>query len=374
MSKKRDRGEGSIYQTKDGTWRGAVTLPDGRRKYFRGDTRREVADKIAKALVDLQNGVLLPPDKQTFGQFLTRWLEDVAKPSVRPATYTSYEQLARVHILPDSIAKRPLSKLTPQDVQAFLNRKQQGDISARTVQYLHAVIRRALEIALRWGFVVRNVAKLVEPPRVKRQEVKPLSPEQAKTFLEAAKEDRLYAMYVVALALGLRQGELFGLKWEDVDFDTGTLRIVRALQRIDGKPQFVEPKSDKSRRVIALPRFVVDTLREHKVRQLEERLLVGSRWQDWGLVFSTSVGTPLENSNTLKAFKALLRRAGLPDMRFHDLRHSAASLLLAQGLSPRVIMEVLGHSQIGLTMNTYAHVLPALQREAAEAMDKLLGQ
>lgn len=374
MTRTRDRGEGSIYQTKKGVWRGAVSLPDGKRRYFQGRTRKEVAGQVARALVDLQNGVLLPPDKQTFGQFLTRWLEDVAKPSVRYSTYRSYEQLVRVHILPDAIAKKPIARLTPQDIQGFLNRKMKTGLSTRSVQYLHAIARRALEIALRWGVVARNIAKLVEPPRVKRQEVKPLSPEQAKAFLEAARGDRLYALYVVALSLGLRQGELFGIRWENVDLDKGTLQVVAAIQRVGGRPQFVEPKSEKSRRTIALPRFVTETLREHKVRQLEERLVAGSRWQDWGLVFTSTTGTPLEGSNLLKSFKLILRRVGLPDMRFHDLRHSCASLLLAQGLSPRVIMETLGHSQISLTMNTYAHVMPALQREAADAMDRLLGQ
>lgn len=255
-----------------------------------------------------------------------------------------------------------------------MNAKLASGLSARTVQYIHATLRRALGQALKWDLVARNVATLVDPPRVVRPEVQPLTPEAAKALLEAARGDRLSALYTVALALGLRQGELLGLRWADVDLDNGFLHVRRALQRIDGKLQLVEPKTAKSRRTIAMPAFVVAALREHRLRQGLERMFVGEGWQDaFGLVFTTAIGTPLDEGNVRRQFKRLLAKAGLPDMRFHDLRHSCASLLLAQGLSLRAIMEVLGHSQIALTANTYTHILPQMQREAADAMDRFFG-
>jgi integrase len=213
----------------------------------------------------------------------------------------------------------------------------------------------------------------VDPPRVRRPEIHPLTPEQARTFLDAARGDRLEALYSVALAIGLRQGEALGLRWEHIDLDGGELRVRVALQRIAGKLQLVEPKTRQSRRTIPLPQVAVNALRAHRVSQLEERLLAGDRWVDTGLVFCTPKGTPLDARNVTRRFQKLLKQTDLPHQRFHDLRHTCATLLLVQGVPPRVVMEILGHSQISLTMDTYTHVVPALKREAANRMDALLG-
>jgi len=198
-----------------------------------------------------------------------------------------------------------------------------------------------------------------------------LTPQEAGVFLAAARGDRLEALYAVAVGLGLRQGEICGLRWEDVDVERGRLSVRKQVQRIGGKARLVDLKTRQSRRTIALPRVIAAQLRAHKVCQNEERLLARERWQDWSLVFPSTIGTPLEPSNLTKRYKALLAGAGLPAIRFHDLRHSCASLLIAQGISPRVVMETLGHSQIGLTMNTYAHISPEVQQQAAAAMDAL---
>jgi integrase len=206
-----------------------------------------------------------------------------------------------------------------------------------------------------------------------RPEVQVLTPEQAGTFLKAIKEDRLQALYMAALSLGLRQGEALGLRWQDVDIDQRTLRINHALQRVDGEVRLVEPKTIRSRRTLPLPESVIQSLRSHRVRQKEERLKAGEHWQEGGFVFTTTIGTPLDPRNVLREYHAALKRTGLPRFRFHDLRHSCASLLLAQGVQPRTVMEILGHSQISLTMNTYAHVMPSMMRDAADAMDKALG-
>jgi integrase len=209
--------------------------------------------------------------------------------------------------------------------------------------------------------------------QVRRPEVKPFTPDEARLFLEVIRGDRLEALYSVALAVGLRQGEALGLRWGDIDLNSGTLRVRSALQWLYGKPHFVEPKTERSRRSIALPRVAIDALRPHRTRQFEERLIAGSSWQEHGLVFATTVGSPIHPRNLVRHFHRTLEKAGLPKKRFHDLRHTCASLLLAQGVQPRVVMEILGHSQISLTMDTYSHVIPALTREAANHMDAILG-
>jgi len=227
--------------------------------------------------------------------------------------------------------------------------------------------------AARWGIVSRNVATLVEGPRVTRHEIQPLTPDQARALLTSIRGNRLEALVTVAVSLGLRRGEALGLRWDALDLEGKLLHVRASLQRVDKRWYLVEPKSARSRRTVALPDVAVSALRTHRVRQLEERLAAGSRWRDSGFVFSTRIGTPLEPSNVTKAFKALLGRAGVPQIRFHDLRHTAATFLLAQGVDVRTIMETLGHSQISLTLNTYSHVLPSLQRDAAQRMDAMLG-
>ena len=211
------------------------------------------------------------------------------------------------------------------------------------------------------------------PPRVSHVEISPFGLEEARQFLAAIKGDRLEALYTVALALGLRQGEALGLRWEDVDLENGNISISHALQRIGGKLTLVEPKSTSSRRTIPLPPFAIVALSTRHTRQAEERLLAGADWQETKFVFTTKTGAPFDPSNVWKYYKRVLGKAGLRDQRLHDLRHCCASLLLVQGVSPRTVMEILGHSQISLTMNTYTHVVPELKRQATDQLDDLLG-
>ena len=372
---KRGQNEGSIYKRSDGRWAATVTLGhEGgkrKRKTYYGETRKEAQEQLTAALRTIQQGLPITNDRLTVGRYLERWLNESAKPTIRPKTYHSYAQLIRLHLTPD-LGHIVLGKLTPQDVQEFVNRKLKVGLSARTVQYLHSVLRRALGQALKWGLVPRNVATLVDPPRVRRTDVRPLLPDQARLLLEALRGDRLEALYTVALAVGLREGEALGLRWQDVDFEKGTLSVRVALQRIEGKLQLVEPKTLRSRRSILLSDSTLGALRTHHARQLAERLQAGERWYESGLVFTSRTGTPLLARNIVRHFKGVLRKAALPDQRFYDLRHTCASLLLAQGVHPRVAMEILGHSQISLTMDTYSHVIPTLQKEAAGRMDDLL--
>jgi integrase len=380
-SKKRGQNEGSVFERKDGRWCGLISLGwDGgrrKRKYFYGATAAEVQEQLLKARSDHSKRLPVSPETQTVGQFLNRWLNDSVKPGVRPRTYESYELTVRLHLEPE-LRKIRLERLTPEHVQALLNRKsREGKLSPRSVSYIRAVLRRALNKALRWGLIARNPATLVDPPRSVRREIAPLSAEQARALLETAKGDRIEAFYTVALLLGLRRGEVLGLSWRDVDFDRRTLHVRQTIQRLahkltDGKGGLVpaEPKTDKSRRTLSLPDGVIRALKAHRARQATERLAAGTAWRDSDLIFTSPSGKPLDPKGVHRDFKRLLAKAELPmATRLHDLRHSAASLLLAQGVPLRTIMELLGHSSLAMTANVYAHVAPAALRDIADRMD-----
>ena len=235
-------------------------------------------------------------------------------------------------------------------------------------------MRIALNQALKWQLVQRNSAALVEPPKYKKPEVVPLTLEQTHTLLDylAKTNDRLSALYSVSLLLGLRLGEATGLRWKDIDLDNKCLRVNVALQRIKGKLQLVEPKTQKSNRSLPLPQIIIAALKHHRKQQLTEKLFAGNSWQESDLVFTTTIGTALDSRNVLRCFQSALEKAKLPKCRFHNLRHSCASLLLAQGVPARTVMEILGHSQIGLTLDTYSHVMPEMKTEVANIIDKAL--
>lgn len=386
---RRGSNEGTIGLRQDGRWQARVSIRDvdGRRvrRAFYGRTRAEVQEKLTTALRAVQQGMPIQRDeRQRLGEYLEAWLGNV-RPTIRPSTFVSYAGHCRLHIVP-TLGRVPLAKLTPQHVRGLLTAKLASGLSPRTVGYSRTVLRMALGQAFRDGLLPRNVVDLVSPPRSVRHEISPLDADGARRLLASAKGSRLEGLYTVAVALGLRQGEALGLRWSDVDLESATLRVGRTLQRVpvmlrgeDDRGRgtryvLSEPKTAGSRRSIALPSGVVAALREHRIRQLEERVATGPAWQDWNLVFATTIGTPLDARNVTRAFEELLRRADLPRMRFHDLRHSAASILLAKGVHPRVVMDLLGHSTIAQTMNTYSHVIPALRRDAAERMDEALSE
>lgn len=370
MAKHRSPGEGSIFRRASGEWVAMLTLPDGRRKSFYGPTRREVKERLQQAQKDVDRGVpVLRGRPVTLGQFIENWLAGV-RGRVRPRTHTRYENILRVHVLP-SLGQTPLRQLTPTTVEALLSARQDAGASPRTAAHIRAVLRNALSKALRDGLVVRNAAGLADTPSVSEREVRALTPDDARSLLAAVEGDRLAALFTVALALGLRQSEALGLRWADVDLDRGTLTVQRTLQRVNGTYQSFPPKTPRSRRTLPLPAPVVAALRGHKGRQLEERLRVGPAWQGptgGDLVFTDEAGAPLSGFHVSRRFKALLAAAGLPPMRYHDLRHGAASLMATQGVPARVAMETLGHSDISTTMNIYSHVAAQLQREAADRM------
>jgi integrase len=377
MSRTRGNGEGSIYQRKGRKGWFAAVSQNGRRKIIHAATRAEVDALLSAEKVKRDHGMLSTAPSQTLEVFLGQWLSEVVKPRVRPWTYKGYEVLVRVHIQP-RLGKTRLDRLTPAQVQALMNAKLEAGLSPKTVQYMRGVLRTALGQALKWGLVHRNVADLVDGPKVERHEIQPFGPAEARTLLAAVAGDRLEALYSVALASGLRQGEALGLRWQDVDLDEGLLHVRFQLQRHDGQLRLVPLKTARSRRTVAIPDSIVEGLREHRQRQRKERLAAGQRWKGAEPldpachVFTTPIGTPLDARNVVRLYKAVLVKAGLPERRFHDLRHSCATLLLVQGVPMRVVMEILGHSQITLTANTYSHVLPEMQRAAAERMDAIL--
>jgi integrase len=277
------------------------------------------------------------------------------------------------HVEPN-IGRTTLSKLTPHQIAGLYGDLLRGGLAPSTVRQVHAVLHSALKQAVRWNLLVRNPASAVDAPRVPRHRIDPLSLGQVEALLAEAEQDRLHALYVLAVTTGLRQGELLGLQWSDIDWGSAELRVRRQLMRGPEGFEFPEPKTASGRRVVSLPARAVDALRAHRSRQLEERLAAGAAWHDWDLVFCNTVGKPIEGQNlTRRSFKPLLARAGLPPIRFHDLRHTAATLLLAQNVHPKVVQERLGHSQIAVTMDTYSHVMPSMQREAADKLDAMLG-
>ena len=376
MTSKRGNGEGTICLRADGRWTSVITTGiglDGRRKRkaFYGKTRKEVADKMAQAIQDMKLGLVVDPKRISLGDFLGQWLEESVRQTVRCTTYENYSTLVRVHIVP-ALGTTQLQKLTPLQVQRFLNQKLASGLSTRSVQYLLVLLRRVLRLAVKWQMVQKNVALDVDPPRVTHREVTPLTVEQARRFLESVRGDKLEALYITAVALGLRRGEVLALRWEDLDFGGGTLSVRGSLQRAGGKLQILETKTDKSRRSVVMPQIVASALKSHRVRQLEHRLAVGQKWTEQGLVFPNFYGGLNCPRRLNRQFDEALMKAGLPKVRFHDLRHGAATMLLSQGVAVKTISEVLGHSNTRMTLDVYSHVLGTMRQEAADRMDTLL--
>ena len=373
---KRGKGEGSIYRRKvDGRWCGSITLgyADGRRnrRVFYAATRKEVYSKLAEANRNHQRGLRPAPEREKVGEFLRRWLEETARHNVRASTYRGYEVALRLHIVP-LIGHLKLARLSADDLDGLYGKLLDRELSPKYVRLIHAVVHRALSHAQRRGAVAVNVATIADAPSAPRKEFRTLSPEEASRLLQAALSDRLYGLYVLALTCGLRQAELLGLRWADVDLNGAVLHVRQQVFRLNGQWQFTSPKTKAGRRTVSLSGACVEALRERRLAQNKERLRAKT-WADLDLVFSNRLGNPIEKGNLLRrSFAPLLERAGLPRIRFHDLRHACASILLAANVNPKIVQERLGHSSISTTMDTYSHVMPSLQADAAEEMERQL--
>jgi integrase len=376
----------------------------GKRRYHNKTIHGRKKDAQAylnKALRERDTGDFTEPSRESLSKYLDRWLETAAKPSVRPRTFADYEGIVRRYLKPE-LGSYALGSVSPVAIQALYTKMMAPEddggmgLSARSVRYAHAVLHRALQKAVKWRLISRNpAADVVEDlPRLEEKEMAAWGKEEARRFLAAARsrpadpavverdghdpnegrEDRWLALWTVLLSTGLRPGEALALKWTDLEGNN--LRIRRTLVRRGGAKgwRFEEPKTDRSRRVVSLPASTVDALRRHRVRQAEEKLAAGVAYEDQGLIFATSTGAPPDQTTlSRRYFRPLLELAGLPRVRMYDLRHSAATLLLVAGVHPKIVSERLGHSTITLTIDTYSHVMPHMQEEAAAKIEAMLG-
>jgi integrase len=344
-------------------------------------TKRDAAQALANALHERDTGTDLSPGRLTVADYLRRWLRDYAAHRVAPSTLVRYRSIIKEHLIP-ALGSLRLRDLRPAHIEeaygGFLGPKgradKSGGLSPRTVLHHHRLLKEALSRAVELQLMAHNPAANVKPPRPARAEMRVLGAEEVSWLLEAAAGTPLYALVYLALHTGLRQGELLGLRWQDIDLDRGTLHVQRTAQRLPGQGvTYRPPKSHRSSRPVSLSPEVVSLLREHRRLQVEHKLRVGPAYRGLGLVFASPLGGPIDAGNLRRAFARLLDRAALPRIRFHDLRHTAATLMLTAGVHPKVVSERLGHATVALTLDTYSHVLPDLQRDAAEALDRVLG-
>jgi len=363
MAKRRSRGEGTIFLDKSsGLWVAEITLPNGKKRRKYSKTQTVVKEWLLAQRNALKQGLLVESEKVTVSQFLDCYFTDVASHTVRPKTLESYEYIIRMHIKPE-IGPIKLSALRPDHLQKLYSDKLNSGLSRRTVQYIHSVMHKSLDQALRWGLVQRNVADLVDAPSVKRKALNVWSVEQTKKFLDTVKDRRFYPIYVIAISCGMREGEILGLHYEDVDFENGLIHVRHAIQYLLGKGLVLtEPKTEKARRSIKMPDITLQALRQHYDKQKRNQ----------GFIFITGNNTPISPRNLVRDFKSVLAETGLPDIRFYDLRHLCATLHLMAGTHPKTVQSLLGHSQINLTLDTYSHMLPVLEEEAAEKMNSIL--
>jgi len=372
---RRGNGEGTITRRKDGRWEARYyvhTMDGAKRKVLYGKTRAEARDKLAKALSDRIDGIVYDDENMTLGEYLDVWLQGSVFGSVRQSTYDRDKNLVNKHIKP-VLGGLKLKKLNSAQVQSFYRNRVDAGLSGSTVHKMHDILRRGLVQAVKWHLVPRNVAEAATPPRPTPKEMHALSVDEARRLLEAAGEDRLEALYVLAIHTGMRQGELLALRWQDVDLENAVASVRRTLTRSGGKVVFGEPKTKKSRRSIRLTPQAVEALRAHLKRQLQDIEILGDRYQDQGLVFTTNTGAPINPSNLRQRnFAPLLKQAGLPRIRFHDLRHTCATLLLSRGVHPKFVQELLGHATIAITLDTYSHVMPSMGDATAKAMEDAL--
>ena len=363
---------------------------NGKPKYISKTFARKKDAEVfrRKVLGERQQGLAAQPTKMTVGEYLEKWMETVARPRLRPVSYDSYEGILNLYIYPD-LADRLLKGINGLTLQNHYSVLLSKNLSPRTIRYAHSIINSAFSQAVKWRLIPRNPCAEVELPRQQRKEMTALNPEETITFLEAARKDRLGTLFELAVTTGMRPGEYLGLKWDDVDFEAGTVTVQRTLVTRFGKEwYFSEPKTARSRRTIPLPKGTVVSLRKHKIRQFEERLVMGALWINHDLVFANTNGRPLDRNNLVKRnFLNILKAANIgewekvegrktkrfkPKIRLYDLRHTCATLLLAAGENPKVVSERLGHASIVMTLDTYSHVLPGMQEAAAERLDTML--
>ncbi|GAB3339697.1 site-specific integrase [Micromonospora halotolerans] len=398
-ARRNPNGEGSIYQrASDGRWVGQayVLITDGsrKRKFVYGATWEEAHAKLTELKSRSQRGIPVSDRAWKLADYLPYWLAAYVT-DLKPTTARGYESAVRLHLIPALGTKR-LDGLQVQHVKAFMDdfrrkclcctngldkirpadrrccsvgRCCQSYPSARQIQFVHAVLRNALQHAMREELVSRNVAKLVRVPSPRYKVGKGLSVDQVRKILAASAGHRLHALYVVAATMGLRRGELVGLRWSDVDLDEGTLRVQQTVQRVAGQLHVLDAKTEDSEAVLPLPEVTWLALLEHQERQQAERAALAEVWEDHGLVFPSERGTPLEPTNLSRSFARLRETAGLPGVRLHDLRHTVVSLLMELGVPPHVVQAIARHADVKITLKVYAHANLDAMRQALGKLD-----
>ena len=371
--KVRGHGEGTIIQRPDGSWLAAISLgndANGKRlrKYIRGKTKSEVTNELTKLQGQKLAGTLIDTGRMTVGDLLIKWLEESAPEKAGPTTVYRYRGLVEKHILP-LIGTVKLSELKPLHVQMMLSSMTKNNAGAETRRYAFQVIRRAFNVAIRWDLLIRNPCHRIDAPKVVRRDISPLTVEQAKKLFTVAEGFRNGAIFVVAVTTGLRKGELLALHWEDVDLEKGLLSVKRSLEELNGTLRLKEPKSKSGKRMLKLSALAVSSLWDLKAKQMAEGLAACR------IVFANRSGDFLRRSNFDQGiWKPCRLAAGIPEtVVFHDLRHTSASILFKMGTHPKIVQAQLGHSKIGLTMDTYSHLMPGMEGQAAAHMDSVLG-
>ncbi len=378
---KRGNGEGSIVHRKDGRWMAQVTI--GRdpatgkliRRTFYGKTRQAVASKVAQAAADLKQGRPIAESKTSFGDWLMHWLDLYARRK-SVGTFETYESSIKTYIVP-ALGHIPLRDLRPRDLQQFYSNmlafgavRRAGGLSPGTVHLMHVIIHAALRQAVRDDLLSRNVADAAIPPQPLRHELTPPSLAEMEQLLSVARDHRLYGLYLLYWTTGARRGELLGLRWADLDLQSGMMYLKRQLNRRSAGLKFGELKTAHSRRSVPLAAVAVEALHEHRTGQDQEKRLLGEAYIDEDLVFATPDGKPLDPANVLRGFKLLLKKAGLPPRRLHDLRHAFATLLLQRGENPKVVQALLGHSSVVTTLQIYDHLMPGLTEKAVDQLNE----
>lgn len=364
MEKRRARGEGSVYFNESlERWQAQLTLPNGKKKTKTAKTQGEVKKWLLEQRKAVEDNTYTDTKDITLETFLKRYMDDVASHTLAPKSISSYQYIIDSHILPD-LGKIKLTQLRPDHLQKLYSDKLTSGLSRRTVLYIHQVLHKAIGQAMKWGLVARNVTDLAEHPTNKRKAPETLSVAQVKHLLDFLKGDRLYPLYLLAVSTGMREGELLGLHWEDVDLEHGIITVRHQAQELRGEGMIIkEPKTDSSKRPIELTEKALDCLQD----------LAQGKTNLSGLVFHTSNNTPFSQRNLIRHFHQSLDKAQLPRVKFHSLRHFTATALLQRGVHPKLVQSLLGHSTIGLTLDTYSHVIPGINRETTEKMNDILG-
>ncbi len=365
---RRGHNEGSVFHDSNrDRWVAKVSIAPGKTKRFYFKNKSDAIKKKNEALRDLERGALAKGPQRKLGEYLQDWLENMHKSKLRVGSYVAYKKW--VGHLVDGLGNVPLQKLTAEQVQDFLQKKLDDGLSSKTVHEIHAVLRVALKKAVRLEVVSRNVCDMVDPPTIVSREAVPLSVEQARLLVEHVRGHRLETLLAMAIVTGMRRGELLALRWSDVDFERHRLLVLHSVGYITGYG-YVEgkPKTDSGKRWVSFPAFLFEMLKEHRVQQRELQE-TAKKWVEHDLVFPNLSGGYLHPNHMGETFRKLLVEAGLPAIHFHDLRHSAGTILMSMGVNAKVIQALLGHSHISTTLGVYGHLLPSMQQEVVDTWD-----